>query len=321
MDKAKLQKIHEKIREYDRIVILPHARPDGDCMGAAFGLQDMIETTYPEKEVYVSGEEAEYVKFLGRTDEVPDAAFENALVIAVDTANPDRLADQRYDKGKFLIKIDHHILVESFGDIEYVDTQRPATTLIILDLYRLHEDTYKLTKKGMQALYTGTLTDTGRFKYPGVDGDTFRAIAVLYDLGLETEDIFLNLDVQSEELTRFKGYVLQNYQKTVNGVAYIEITHELIDEYGVTLEEASSLVNELGVFEDCPVWALLAEYEEKEVRARLRSKGPAVNEVANRFDGGGHKLASGANLGTWERAKDLLAALDELAAEYKKKNR
>jgi len=320
MDKTKLQKIHEKIQEFGRIIILPHARPDGDCMGAAFGLQDMIKSTYPDKEVYVSGEEAEYVKFLGRTDEVPDAAFAGSLVIAVDTANPDRIADQRYDKGKFLIKIDHHILVESFGDIEYVDTERPATTLIILDLYRLYEDTYKLTQKGMKALYTGTLTDTGRFKYPGVDGDTFRAVAVLYDLGLETEDIFLNLDVQSEELTRFKGYVLQNYKKTPNGVAYIEITHELIAEYGVTLEEASSLVNELGVFEDCPVWTLLAEYEEKEVRARLRSKGPAVNEVANRFDGGGHKLAAGANLGTWERAKELLAALDELAAGYKKEN-
>lgn len=321
MDKSKLQRIHEKIREFERIILLPHARPDGDCMGAAFGLQDMIKTTYPKKEVYVSGEEAEYVKFLGRTDEVPDSAFEGALVIAVDTANPERIADQRYDKGKFLIKIDHHILVESFGDIEYVDTARPATTLIVLDLYRLHEDTYRLTQKGIQALYTGTLTDTGRFKYPGVDGDTFRAIAVLYDMGLETEDIFLNLDVQSQELTRFKGYVLQNYKKTANGVAYIEITHELIDEYGVTLEEASSLVNELGVFEDCPVWTLLAEYEEKEVRARLRSKGPAVNEIANLFDGGGHKLASGANLGTWARAKELLEALDELVAGYKKGNR
>ncbi len=318
MDKEKLQRIHEKIREYERIIILPHARPDGDCMGAAFGLKDMIETTYPKKEVLVSGEEAEYVKFLGRTDEVSDSAFKGSLVIAVDTANPDRIADQRYDQGDFLIKIDHHILVDSFGDIEYVDTERPATTLIILDLFALHQDTYKLTQKGMKALYTGTLTDTGRFKYPGVDGDTFRAIAVLYDMGLETEEIFLNLDVRSEELTRFKGYVLQNYKKTENGVAYIEITHELIEEYGVTLEEAASLVNELGVFEDCPVWTLLAEYEEKEVRARIRSKGPAVNEVANRFDGGGHKLASGANLGTWDRAKELLEALDELAARYKR---
>lgn len=317
MNKEILTQIHEKIKAYKKIIILPHGRPDGDCMGTAFGMKDIIQMTYEDKTVYVSGEEAEYTKFLGRVDTIEDDVFKDALVIAVDTASQDRIADQRYDQGDFLIKIDHHINVAPYGDIEYVDTNRPSATLIILDWFYLFKDELRMSQKGAQALYTGTLTDTGRFKYAGVDGDTFRRVALLYDNGLNSQEVYGHLDTKSEALVRFKGYVLLNYQKTEHGVAYIKITHELIEKYGVTIEEASSLVNELSVFEDCPVWALFAEYEEKIVRARLRSKGPAVNILANNYDGGGHAMASGVNLGTWQRAEEILKDLDKLAKDYK----
>ncbi len=319
MDKTLLTEIHTKIKAYKTIIILPHGRPDGDCIGTAMGLKDMLINTYPDKAVYVSGEETDYVKFLGRTDTLEDETFKGALVIAVDTSGKDRIADQRYDMGDFLIKIDHHINETPYGDLEYVDTSRPAAALIILDLYNLFEEEYTLTPEGAKALYTGILTDTGRFKYSGVDGDTFRLVAKLYDIGLDTESVFRHLGTQSEALVRFKGYVLLNYKKTEHGVAYIELTQDLIDEFGVSIEEASSLVNELSVFDECPVWVLFAEYEEKIVRARLRSKGPAVNKVANEFDGGGHAMASGANLGTWARAKEILEVLDGLVKDYKEK--
>ncbi|WP_343089359.1 DHH family phosphoesterase, partial [Methanocalculus natronophilus] len=110
-DLSKLKSIHEKIKEYKKIIILPHARPDGDCMGTAFGLKDIIESTYPEKAVYVSGESSDFTQFIGTLDEIEDEVFKGALVIAVDTGNKERIADQRYDQGDFLIKIDHHILV------------------------------------------------------------------------------------------------------------------------------------------------------------------------------------------------------------------
>ncbi len=317
MDKKILTEIHQKIKEYQTIIITPHARPDGDCVGTAFGLRDILKTTYPDKAVYAVGEETAYVKFLGDMDQIEDDVFKDALVIAVDTGNEERIADQRFNTGDFLIKIDHHINVSPYGDIEYVDTSRPAAALIILDLFFLFEDEYKMTIDGAKALFTGTLTDTGRFKYPGVDGDTFRHIARLYDMGLNPQEIYRELDTKSEALVRFKGYVLLNYQKTPNGVAYVKITEELITTYNVSIEDASSMVNELSVFEDCPIWVLLAEYEEKIVRARIRSKGPAINEIANQFDGGGHALASGSNLGTWERAEALLEVLDERAKRYK----
>ena len=320
MDKRGLKAIYDAIKKAKKIIILPHARPDGDCMGTAFGLKDIIMSTYPDKAVYISGEETEYVKFLGKTDTLEDDDFKGALAIAVDTASKERIADQRFENADFLIKIDHHLNVNSFGDIEYVDTTRPAAALIILDLYNTFKDEYIMSEAGARALFTGTLTDTGRFKYPGVDGDTFRNVAMLYDVGLDAQSVYKQLDTKSEALVRFKGYVLLNYKKTGHGVAYIEMTEALIEEYGVTIEEASSLVNELGVFDDCPIWVLFAEYEEKIVRARIRSKGPAINEVTNRFDDGGHPMVCGVNLATWDRAEALLEALDEHAKAYKETN-
>jgi len=317
MDRQLLTEIYNKIKSYQKIVILPHQRPDGDCIGTAFGLKDMIQTSFPKKEVYVVGESSEFTSFIGIPDQVEDQVFDNALAISVDTASKDRVGDARFINADFLIKIDHHIPVDEYGDINYVDTSRPAAALIILDLYKLFADTLKITSKGAKALYMGILTDTGRFKYSGVNADTFRNVADLFDVGFDARSVYNYLDTRTEELTRFKGFFLQNYQKTEHGVAYFKILPEHLEKFHVSLEEASSLVNELGVFADCPIWLLFAEYEEQIVRARVRSKGPAINELAAKFDGGGHAMASGANLGTWERSDELLKEADQLAKEYK----
>lgn len=317
MDKGKLLDIYAKIKDFNKIIISVHKRPDGDCLGSAFGLKDIIKTTWPKKEVLIAAESVGYLKFLGKADEIADEDYDGALVISVDTAARNRIYDQRFDRGDMLIKIDHHIAVEDFGDIDYVDVERPSCTLIIMDLFNEFSDKLKMSDIGARALYTGTLTDTGRFKYSGVDGDTFRSVATLYDQGLKTKEIYSHLDVRTDQLTKYKGYFLQHYKKTPNGVAYINILPKHIKKFKVSLGEATSLVNELGYFDDCPIWILFAEYEGKIVRARMRSKGPAIDKLANKYDGGGHRLACGANLGTWKRSKLLLEEADALAKLYK----
>lgn len=314
----KYKQLLDIIEAHETIIIIPHARPDGDCLGSALGLKDIITTSYPEKKVFAIGDETGYLKFLGKLDVIEDDVFKEALVIAVDTANQERLADQRYTLGKTLAKIDHHINVDSYGDLEIVDTTSPAAAQMIMDFYTINESKLNMTAHGAQALFTGILTDTGRFKYDGVSQRTFLSVAKLYENGLDPKPVYEALEVMSESLIRFRGYVLLNYKKTDDGVAYIKITKDLCDEFKVTTEEASSLVNELSHFEDAPIWVLFNEYEEeKVVRARIRSKGPNISVTANGFNGGGHAKASGANLGTWEVADELLKALNEVAKTYK----
>jgi phosphoesterase RecJ-like protein len=111
--------ILNKIKQYDKIIIHGHIRPDGDCYGAQFGLKDLILSSFPKKKVYVVGETSEYVSFVGQVDQIPDSEYNGALSIVVDTATKDRISDQRYLLGKEVIKIDHHIpiinMVISFG--------------------------------------------------------------------------------------------------------------------------------------------------------------------------------------------------------------
>ncbi len=309
--------ILKKIKEYNVITIHMHIRPDGDCYGAGFGLKNIIKESFPEKEVYVVGETAEYVKFIGEPDIISDDKFKGALSICVDTANQDRVSDQRFKLADYVIKIDHHIPVQDYGNFQYVDTTRPAASQIILEFYLKYKDELKFNMAAAQALYTGILTDTGRFKYRSVSAHTFRAVAFLIEYGLDFTSIISKLDIRSENLMKLQGYVLLNFKKTPNGVAYIEMKPELIDQFNVSLEEATSLVNELSTLEDCPVWMLFAEYENNIVRARLRSRAPAIDKLANKYDGGGHKLACGANLGNWDNVENLLKDADELVKEYK----
>ncbi|MDD3129397.1 MAG: bifunctional oligoribonuclease/PAP phosphatase NrnA [Candidatus Izemoplasmatales bacterium] len=311
------EQILEKIKEFNRIIIHMHIRPDGDCYGAGFGLKNIIKESFPEKDVYVVGESAEYVDFVGTPDIIEDDMFKDALSIVVDTASKDRVSDQRFNLAKYVIKIDHHIPIEEYGDLMYVDTTRPATAQIILEFYLQFQEELKLNMEAAKALYTGIVTDTGRFRFRSVTGDTFIAVAHLLNYGLDFVDILTRLSQKSESLMKLQGYVLLNFQKTENGVAYIKMTPDVIERFDVSLEEATSLVNELSTLEDCPVWILFAEYENNIVRARLRSKGPAINELANKYNGGGHAQACGANLGTWDKTEELLKDADELVKAYK----
>ncbi|MDD5293323.1 MAG: bifunctional oligoribonuclease/PAP phosphatase NrnA [Candidatus Izemoplasmatales bacterium] len=314
MDK---QHILDKILEFKTIIIHMHQRPDGDCYGAGFGLKEILKESFPNKQVYVVGDTAKYVKFIGDVDQIDDCVYQGALVIVVDTATRDRIADQRYSKGQYIIKIDHHLPIDSYGDYQYVDTSRPATSQIILEFYLEYYNILRLNMKAAKALYTGIVTDTGRFKYRSVTADTFKAVAHLLEYGLDFGEILTTLDVRSENLMKMQGYVLQNFEKTEHGVVYIKITPDIITKFDVTLEEATSLVNELSTLADCPVWMLFAEYDNHYVRARLRSKGPAIDQLANKYDGGGHPMACGANLGTWDKVDALLRDADQLVKEYK----
>jgi len=294
-----------------------HMRPDGDCYGAGFGLKYILKDSFPDKEIYIVGETADYVKFLGDVDVIADEVYEGALSICVDTATSDRVADQRFTKGKYVIKIDHHLPVDDYGDYQYVDITRPATSQIIMEFYLEYSNILKMNMEAARALYTGIVTDTGRFKYRSVTSDTFKAVAHLLDFGLDFTDVLSILDVRSENQMKLQGYVLQNFEKTENGVAYIKMTPDIITKYQVSMEEATSLVNELSCLEDCPVWILFAEYENNIVRARIRSKGPAINLLANQYNGGGHPMACGANVGSWNDVDKLLHDADELVKNYK----
>ncbi len=309
--------ILKKIKEYNRIIIFGHERPDGDCIGSQYGLYYILKESFPNKEVYVSGEVSDYVSFIGKPTMVDDSLFKGSLGICVDCANGDRLSDKRYKECDYTIKIDHHINVDSFCDYEYVDTKAPACAQILTEFYLTFKDELKITPEAAEALYVGIVTDTGRFKYDSTTSKTHRLAATLLDLGVNIGKVDNELSVETINSLKLRGYCLNSFKVTENGFAYLVMKRETINEFGVSDEDAANQVTCISTIEGCPAWAMFIEYPDQ-IRIRLRSRGPVVNLLAGEYEGGGHPKASGAKLPSWDKLDEFLAKADKLVADYKK---
>jgi bifunctional oligoribonuclease and PAP phosphatase NrnA len=309
-----MQRILNKIKSYDTIIIHGHKRPDGDCYGSQFGLSNIIKTSFPNKKVYVVGETSHFVDFLGKVDTIADDIYENALSIVVDTAVQDRISDSRYTKGKEVIKIDHHIPVDDYGDIRWVDTSFPACSQMIAYFYNKFKNELSMTLEGANALYTGIVTDTGRFRFRGVSKLTHQIAGMLIEKGVDVEYIDGNLGKESLQMIALKGYVYSNFV-TTNGFVYLKMTRDIIEKYDVSDEQAASVVSLIGGIEGFPVWALFIEYP-GEIRIRLRSNGPTIDKLANQYGGGGHAKAAGAKLENWEQLPEFIKDVEEVIKAY-----
>src|SRR5690625_2521357 len=161
-----IQKIINLIKKYDTIVIHRHVRPDADAIGSQCGLKEMIQVTFPNKKVFAVGEEDPSLYFLARMDQIDDAIYEDALIIICDTANTERISDERYKLGKKIVKIDHHPNHDAYGDVLWVDTEASSTSELIYELYVYGQDTFQINDTFAKLIYGGIVGDTGRFLFP-----------------------------------------------------------------------------------------------------------------------------------------------------------
>ena len=316
----KLQ-ILNKLKEYDRIMLFRHIRNDGDCVGATKGLKRIIELTWPEKEIYlIDDDRSEYLAFLGSDDgEVSDEIYANALGIVLDTASENRISNKKYTLCKEVIKIDHHIPLESYGSLNWVEEGRSSCCEMVVAFYDAFRDVLKIDSEAATHLYTGIVTDSGRFKYSGVTGDTLRCAAVLLDVGVDTDLLFARLYLEAYEYLKFKAHIYERMQITENGVAYIYIDQAMQKEFNLSLEQASACVNDMDSIRGCIAWiAFIETGDEKDtIRVRLRSRFVHINGIAEKYRGGGHACASGATLYGKDEIAKLLADADAHVKAYK----
>lgn len=312
------KQILSKIKEYETIIIYGHLRPDGDCYGAQFGLKDIIKNSFPNKKVYVLGDVSEYVSFVGDIDEVPEEAFEGSLSIVVDTATESRISNTNYKRGKEIIKIDHHIPSEDshYADYYWVDVDKPSCSQMIAEFYNTFKDELKLTYDGALAMYVGILTDTGGFRYRGVNRHTHEMAGMLLDFNICVDCVDLKLSTKTLDEVRLRGDMLTNFKSSEEGFAYFKMTKEVVEKYNLTEESASAGVNNLAGIEGHHVWALFVEGDD-EIRIRLRSSGPEIESIARKYNGGGHEQAAGARLNSFDELDEFIKDVDEHLRKYK----
>jgi phosphoesterase RecJ-like protein len=309
-------KILQSIKEYETIIIHRHVRPDPDAYGSQGGLAEILKASFPEKNIYTVGKEEETLHFLRRLDCITDDAYNGALVIVCDTANEARIDDSRYKLGDKLIKIDHHPNVDQYGDLLWVDTNASSTSEMIYELYlNGKEKGLKMSDGAARLLYAGIVGDTGRFLYPSTSKKTFSYAGELIHYQFSRQEIYEGMYNLSPNIVKLNGYILQNYQMAKHGVANIKLTKELLNQFEAEPPEASLLVSSLGNIKGILAWVFFIE-EKDQIRVRFRSKGPVINRIARNFKGGGHPLAAGASIYSWDTAEDVVHQVEELCANY-----
>lgn len=318
-----LSAILEKIEQYDTIMLFRHFRPDGDCKGATMGLREILRLSYPQKHVYlINDDHSDYLAFMGEEDApVADEVYTDALGIALDTATPDRIYNKKYTLCKELIKIDHHIEVVPYGDLSWVEADRSSASEMVVKFYDTFRDRLKINSRAAEYLYIGMVTDSGRFQYSSVSGDTLRLAGLLLDVGFDTERMYAHLQLKDLDELKFKAHVLKKMRITKNGVAHVYIDRATMEKFRLNAEAASNCVSAMSDIKGCLCWiAFIDSLDDDKIRVRLRSRFVAINRLAENFRGGGHAQASGATLLEKGEMRKLLLQADKLVKEYKENN-
>lgn len=311
------QQIIDTIEQFDTIIVHRHVRPDPDAYGSQIGLAELIRHNYPKKQVYVVGEHDESLSFLAYPQQVEDAQFEGALIIVTDTANTERIDDGRYKLGAKLIKIDHHPNDDAYGDLLWVDTNASSCSEMIYELFEYAKDSHRwhMSDAAARLLFAGIVGDTGRFIFPSASERTFEVAGQLIKSNFNRTELFDGMYEMDRKLLHLQGYMYQNFIIDEHGMAYIKMTTDVLREFDVTASETSLLVGSLGNVKGIRAWVIFIE-EGETIRVRLRSKGPVINGLAKKYNGGGHPLASGATAYSWAEADQVIEDLKEICKNH-----
>jgi len=305
--------ILEKIKSYDKIILHRHISPDPDALGSTLGLKALIEDNIGNKDVRVVGYQEKNLEWLGTMDLADEEFYKGALVIVMDTANSARIDNKNFGKGASLIKIDHHPSEDHYGNINFVNTKAASVCEMITHMALRYG--WTISKSVATMLYAGIVSDTGRFLYDTVTPQTFEAAKHLLSLGIDVNELNRNLYRKPINVLKAQAYVLSNFEVTEHGVAYFKMSKEIQKEFELTTGTRSLLVDVLANIQDVLVRVCFFEQDKDQIRANIRSEGPIINQIAERYDGGGHPKASGAMLTKWELADDLITELD-LVCQY-----
>lgn len=307
-----ISKAFDAIKKYDVIIIHRHTNPDGDAMGSQIGLKRVLQVNFPDKKIYAVGDDARRFSFMdgSEMDVVDDAAYKGALAIVLDTSAKSLISDERYALAETVLRIDHHIFVEDIADIDIDDTSFESCCGLVAYLVRewgLEVDSY-----AAKALFTGMVTDSGRFYYDSVTPRTFELASFLLSKGFNPGEIYANLYADTYENVKKRAQFVLSIQFTKNNVAYSYSDKVRVEALGMEAQAVSrGYVNTMGDLKGVDAWVNFTECEQG-VLCEIRSKNLNINQIAVAHGGGGHLKASGATLKDKQEALQVLDELDDL---------
>lgn len=300
------------VKRHDTIILHRHSRPDGDAIGSQIGMKYILQENFPEKKIYIVGDAPGFYSFIAPCpmDEVDDSVFANALSIILDCGSAHLISDSRYTLAKATVRLDHHIFTSQIADDEVIDTSYESCCSMVTHFAR--ESGLKLNETAARALYTGIVTDSGRFRYDSTTARTHSLCAWLMEQEFDTNAIFRQLYADSYESKKLKAQFILRVQFTSNNVAYIYTTLEQFKDLGLDVFTVSrGMVNTMADIKGVNIWVNFTETE-KGVLCELRSADKNINPIAVKYGGGGHAKASGATVADRATAMAMLEDLNNL---------
>jgi phosphoesterase RecJ-like protein len=312
-----LKKIYKKIKEYDTIVTVRHVGPDPDAVASQIALRDSIKLTFPKKKVYAIGSSVSKFKNYGTLDKIDYNELNNCLIIALDVPNLYRVDGINDIKYKEMIKIDHHPFEDKFGEVEYLDTNSSSTCQMIANL--IFNTKLKIDKNVANNLFLGIVSDSDRFLVGSTTKETFKIVYKLIDeVGIDFTSLYSKLYERPINEVKFHGFIANNLTITENGLAYIKFSPDILKEYDVDTATPSNMINDFNNIKGVYAWIFITNDEKNnQFKINIRSRGPVINEIASKYNGGGHKFASGVKTQNLEDIDNLINDLDIACKEYK----
>ncbi|MBE5739968.1 MAG: bifunctional oligoribonuclease/PAP phosphatase NrnA [Clostridiales bacterium] len=305
------KQILQEIKNHSTIIIHRHTSPDGDALGSQIGLKCLLQDNFPEKKIYAVGDHAKRYAFMDGSvmDEIEDSVYNGALAVILDSGSSSLISDERYKTAAKTVRFDHHIYCEKIADFEVVDTSYESCCGLITDF--AVSSGLRLSPASAKALFTGMVTDSGRFRYDSTSANTFRLASELMKQDFNTNDIYSQLYADDFFYVRLRAQFVLKIQFTQHKVAYIYTTKEELRTYGAdTFTISRGMVNTMSDIRGVDIWVNFTETEEDKILVEIRSSKHTVQPIAVKYGGGGHAKACGATLSNKAEAMALLEDLN-----------
>lgn len=301
------------IKQAKSVIVTTHINPDGDAIGSALGLMHILRSMGKKARVVTQDGAGQRYRFLPGAQEINEPSLQDYdLGIAVDCGNISRVGTARsvLDACPLVLRIDHHAVGESFGDIEYLDAQAAAVGEMVAAL--ADEMGAPIGPEAGVCLLASIVEDTGCFQFASVTPRTFQICSELVAAGADLHGVVQQLFWRNPEgAVKLKGHCLESMTVDSEGrLAWALASREDFDRYGAVQEDVDDVVNGLLSVDGVEVAVLLRETD-TDYRVSLRSREYVdVAEVAQQFYGGGHRRAAGCRLAKSEVAvRGLLSAI------------
>jgi len=318
-DLKKISEISKIIKQSKTFFIAGHVKPDGDSIGSALALKSVLTGIGKKAGVYCSDNIPLYLKFLKDVNKIKKSVKNNEIfdcAIILESVNFSRMGDIiTPQQAKKIINIDHHVMFSNFGAVNYIVPDSSSTAELVLNIFEHMK--IKLTKDEAECLYTGVVTDTGRFQQLNTTANSHIAAAKLIEYGASPayvrKQVYENNSLASVKLL---GSALSSMQTACNGkMAYMILTRDMFKKIGAKEDETESIINFTMSVEGVKVGCIFKEVDKNTTKISFRSvKNFDVLEIVRKFGGGGHKNAAGCTINS-----NIKTSLEIMKKAFKEK--